>query len=78
MYYTVCYSVYIFGVIVIVWPAKTQDLGRRLPAFSLHCRLSGFDVHFTSEIENPLDFFFSDCFFFIAYGNQISIRDCCS
>ena len=28
-------------------PAKSPDLGRRLSAFSLHCRLSGFEVHFT-------------------------------
>ena len=41
-----------------------MDLGRRLPAFSLHCRLSGFDVHFTGEIENLLAFFFSDRLFY--------------
>ena len=57
-----------------VRPAKSPDLGRRLPFFSLHCRLSGFDVHFTGEIENLLDFFQID--YFIIYGNQISIRDC--
>ena len=39
-------------------PAKSPDLGRRLSAFSLHCRLSGFDVHFTGEIEKLLAFFF--------------------
>ena len=39
-------------------PAKSPDLGRRFPAFSLHCRLSGFDVHFTGEIENLQAFFF--------------------
>ena len=35
-------------------PAKSQDLGRRLPAFSLQCRLSGFDVHFTGEIKKNM------------------------
>ena len=53
-------------------PAKSPDLGRRLPAFSLHCRLSGFDVHFTGEIENLLAFLFQ-IDYFIFYGNQISI-----
>ena len=28
-------------------PAISPDLGRRLSAFSLHCRLTGFEVHFT-------------------------------
>ena len=41
-------------------PAISPDLGRRLSAFSLHYRLSGFEVHFTGEIENLLAFFFSD------------------
>ena len=40
----------------IIRPAKSPDLGRRLPAFSLHSRLSGFDVHFTGDIENLLPF----------------------
>ena len=56
-------------------PAKSPDLGRRLPAFSLHCRLFGFDVYFTREIENLLAFFFQ-IEYSIIYGNQISIRDC--
>ena len=55
--------------------AKSPDLGRRLPAFSSHCRLSGFDVYFTGEIENLLAFLFQIEYFMI-YGNQISIRDC--
>ena len=38
-------------------PANSPDLGRRLSAFSLHCRLSSFEVHFTGEIENMLAFF---------------------
>ena len=46
-------------------PAKSPDLGRRLPAFSLHCRLSGFDVNFTGEIENLLAFFFQIEYFMI-------------
>ena len=58
-------------------PAKSPDLGRRLSAFSLHCRLSGFEVHFTGEIENLLAFFFQ-MDYFIIYGNQISIRYCSS
>ena len=45
-------------------PAKSPDLGRRLPAFSLHCRLSGFDVYFTGEIENLHAFFFSGRVFY--------------
>ena len=60
---------------LIVRPAKSPDLGRRLPAFSLHCRLSGFDVYFTGEIENLQAFFFQIEYFMI-YGNQVSIRDC--
>ena len=56
-------------------PAKSPDLGRRLSAFSLHCRLSGFEVHFTGEIENLLAFFFQ-IDYFIIYGNHISIRYC--
>ena len=56
-------------------PAKSPDLGRRLSAFSLHCRLSGFEVHFTGEIESLLAFFFQ-IDYFIIYGNQISIRYC--
>ena len=61
--------------LVTIRPAKSLDLGRRLPAFSLHCRLSGFDVYFTSEIENLLAFFFQIEYFMI-YSNQLSIRDC--
>ena len=45
-------------------PAISSDLGRRLSAFSLHCRLTGFEVHFTGEIENLLAFFFSDRLFY--------------
>ena len=45
-------------------PAISPDLGRRLSAFSLHCRLTGFEVHFTGEIENLLAFFFSDRLFY--------------
>ena len=45
-------------------PAKSPDLGRRLPAFSLHCRLSGFDVYFTGEIEKSAGIFFSDRVFY--------------
>ena len=56
-------------------PAKSPDLGWKLPAFSLHCWLSGFDVYFTGEIENLLAFYFQIEYFMI-YGNQISIRDC--
>ena len=56
-----------------VRPAISPDLGRRLSAFSLHCRLTGFEVHFTGEIENLLAFFFQ-IDYFIIYGNQISIR----
>ena len=44
--------------------AISPDLGRRLLAFSLHCRLTGFEVHFTGEIENPLAFFFSGRLFY--------------
>ena len=64
-----------FSRCVATRPAKSPDLGRRLPAFSLHCRLSGFDIYFTGEIENLLAFFFQIEYFSI-YGNQISIRDC--
>ena len=56
-------------------PAKSPDFGPRLLAFSLHCRLSGFDIHFTGEIENLLAFFYQ-VDYFIIYCNQISIRDC--
>ena len=45
-------------------PAKSPDLSRRLSAFSLHCRLSGFEDHFIGEIENLLAFFFSDRLFY--------------
>ena len=53
-------------------PAKSPDLGRRLPAFSMHCRLSGFGVYFTGEIENLVAFFFKIAYFII-YGNQTLI-----
>ena len=43
---------------ILIRPVKSPDLGLRLSAFSLHCRLSGFYVHFTGEIENLLAFFF--------------------
>ena len=52
------------SVVHIDRPAKSPDLGRRLSAFSLHCRLTGFEVHFTGEIENLLAFFFSDRLFY--------------
>ena len=57
-----CIPTYIFQPVheEVYWPAKSPDLGRRLMAFSLHCRLSSFDVHFTGEIENLLAFLFSD------------------
>ena len=57
-------------------PAISPDLGRRLSAFSLHCRLTGFEVHFTGEIENLLAFVLFQIDYFIIYGNQISIRYC--
>ena len=46
------------SVFTLSRPAISPDLGRRLSAFSLHCRLTGFEVHFTGEIENLLAFFF--------------------
>ena len=46
-------------------PAKSPDLGRRLSAFSLLCRLSGFEVHFTGEIENLLVFFSDRLFYYL-------------
>ena len=49
---------------VAIRPAKFPDLGRILSAFSLHCRLSGFEVHFTGEIENLLALCFSDRLFY--------------
>ena len=45
-------------------PAKSPDLGRGLPAFSLHCRLSGFDVYFTGEIKNSAVIFILDRVFY--------------
>ena len=40
----------------------------------LHCRLSGFDVQFTGEIENKTaDIFFLQIEYLIVYSNQISI-----
>ena len=48
----------------VIRPAKSPDLGQSLSAFSLHCRLSGFEVHFTGEIENLLAFF-SDRLFYL-------------
>ena len=44
--------------------AKSPDLGRRLSAFSLHCRLLGFDVYFTGENEKPAGIYFSDRVFY--------------
>ena len=61
--------------LIMTRPAISLDLGRRLSAFSLHCRLTGFEVHFTGEIEILLAFFFQ-IDYFIIYGNQISIKYC--
>ena len=70
-YHLNCFSAHqFFFTLLLIRPAKSPDLGRRLPAFSLHCRLSGFDVYFTGEIENLLTFFFQ-IEYFINYGNQI-------
>ena len=47
-------------IVYLSRPAKSPDLGQRLSAFSLHFRLTGFDVHFSGEIENLPALFFSD------------------
>ena len=73
--HTFCFTTLKMFNIYSFRPAKSQDLGRRLSAFSLHYRLSGFEVHFTGEIENLLSFFFQ-IDYFIIYGNQISLRYC--
>ena len=62
----VCHFPFAFYHEVCVYrPAKSPDLGRRLSAFSLHCRLSGFEVHLTGEIENLLAFFSDRLFYYL-------------
>ena len=40
------YGETVLNLIDLNRPAKSRDLGRRLPVVSLLCRISGFDVHF--------------------------------
>ena len=53
-------------------PAKSPDLCRRLPAFSLLCRLSDFHVKIFSEIEKLSVIFYFRAEYFNIKGNRLS------